>query len=241
MTLDDVRLEISHASRILYEMGVLDTFGHVSRRHPDRPDRYFMSRRMAPGLVTPDDVYEHDLDSNGIDAENSILFLERFIHGEIYRARPDVMSVVHSHSPSVLPFTIVKSVQLRPVCHVCGFLEGTGPAFDVAKYDGDSTDLLIRSPALGRAFAEHIGDGKVALMRGHGFTTIGDSVPQSVYRAVYTGVNSNLQMEAMRMGEPQYLTSGEAAACEDTTNGQILRVWAMWIERYPYDPAKQAD
>jgi ribulose-5-phosphate 4-epimerase/fuculose-1-phosphate aldolase len=236
MTADEIRLEIAHGSRILSEMGVLDAFGHVSCRHPDRPDHYLMPIRMAPGLVTPDDVVEHDLDGNGIDVATSTLFLERFIHGEIYRARPDVTAVVHSHSQSVLPFTVVPEARLRPLSHVCGFLDGVGPAFDVADHDGHGTDLLIRSPKLGVALAEHMGDSNVVLMRSHGFTSIGDSVKQAVFRAVYTGVNSDLQLKAMQIGQPRFLTSEEAKACDDTTNAQLARVWALWVQRHGYEP-----
>lgn len=233
---DGVRLELTHASRILSATGVLDAFGHVSCRHPQKPDHFFMSRRMAPGLVTPADIYEHDAEANGVTEPNKSLFLERFIHSEIYRSRPDVISVVHSHSPAVLPFTVVSDVRLRPLAHVCGFVEGTGPAFDIAEHDGHGTDLLIRTPELGRAFAGHMGETSVGLMRSHGFTTVGVSVRQSVYRAIYTGVNSSLQMDALRLGEPRYMTAAEAKACEDTTNGQIDRVWALWEERHGYVP-----
>jgi HCOMODA/2-hydroxy-3-carboxy-muconic semialdehyde decarboxylase len=236
MSADDLRLDITHGSRILFEMGILDAFGHVSSRHPDNPDHFLMAVRKAPGLVTPDDVVEHDLDGNGISTPNSDLFLERFIHGEIYRARPDVMSVVHSHCQSVLPFTVVPGVQLRPLSHVCGFLDGTGPAFDIAEHDGHGTDLLIRTPKLGQALAEHMGDGHVVLMRSHGFTSTGESVRQSVFRAIYTGVNSDLQMKASQLGEPRFLTSEEAKACDDTTNAQLGRVWALWVDRFGYKP-----
>lgn len=235
-TIDGARLELCHASRILSATGVLDAFGHVSCRNPENRDHFLMSRRMAPGLVTVADIFEHDAEANGVAEPNKSLFLERFIHSEIYRLRPDVFSVVHSHSPKVLPFTVVSQARLRPLSHVCGFVQGTGPAFDIADHDGHGTDLLIRTPELGKAFAEHMRGCCVGLMRSHGFTTIGVSVRQSVYRAIYTGVNGALQMDAMRLGEPRYMTAEEAAACEDTTNGQIDRVWALWEQQYGYVP-----
>lgn len=224
-------LEIAQASRILFGLGVVDAFGHVSRRHPDRPDRFLMSRSMAPGTVTPDDVIEHDLDGEPVSSPGARVFLERFIHGEIYRARPDVMAVAHSHAATVVPFTAVE-VAVRPLAHTCGFLHGTGPAFDVADHAGDGTDLLIRNAGLGRRLAVHLGQANVVLMRGHGFTAVGSSVPQAVFRAHYTAVNCDLQMKALQLGAPRYLSAAEAAACDASTNGQIDRAWNLWVAQY---------
>lgn len=231
MTKADLRLEIAQASRILFGLGVVDAFGHVSRRDPDRPDRFWMSRSMAPGQVTPDDVIEHDLDGEPVGAPGTRVFLERFIHGEIYRARPDANAVAHSHAPTVVPFTVV-DVPVRPIAHTCGFLHGVGPAFDVADEAGDGTDLLIRSAELGRALASHLGEASVVLMRGHGFTTVGESVAEAVFRAHYTALNCQLQMSALALGEPRYLSPAEAAACEATTRGQADRVWNLWLSQY---------
>lgn len=227
----DFRLEIAQASRILFGLGVVDAFGHVSRRHPDRPDRFLMSRSMAPGQVTPDDVIEHDLDGEPVGRPGARVFLERFIHGEIYRARPEVNAVAHSHAPAVLPFTVVDT-PVRPIAHTCGFLHGVGRPFDVADEAGDGTDLLIRSADLGRALATHLGQAAVVLMRGHGFTTIGGSVAEAVFRAHYTALNCQLQMAALGLGEPHYLSPAEAAACEATTRGQADRVWNLWLSLY---------
>lgn len=80
------------ASHILADQGVLDGLGHISVRHPHNPQRYLMSRSLAPALVTPADIMEYDLDSNAIDRQGRSLFLERFIHGEIYKARRDVFA-----------------------------------------------------------------------------------------------------------------------------------------------------
>ena len=224
----DPALAVAQASRILYARGVVDAFGHASRRHPDRPDRFLMSRSMAPGLVTPGDVVEHDLAGDPVSAPGTRVFLERFIHTEIYRARPDVGAVVHSHAPAVVPFTVVDE-PVRPIAHTCGFLHGTGPAFDVADLDGDDTDLLVRNARLGRALAEHLGGANVALMRGHGFTAVGETLPEAVYRAVYTATNCQLQLAAIQLGSPRYLSPGEAAACEATNRPQAGRSWDLWV------------
>lgn len=231
MTAVDPRLEVAQASRILFGQGVVDAFGHASRRHPGRSDRFFMSRSMAPGLVTPGDVIEHDLEGEPVEAPGTRVFLERFIHAEIYRRRADVQAIVHSHAPSVIPFTVVEQA-VRPIAHTCGFLHGLGPAFDVADQAGDATDLLVRNAALGRALADHLGDANVVLMRSHGFTAIGGSVAEAVFRAVYTALNCQLQAAAMQLGTPRYLSSGEAAACEASTRGQADRAWTLWLTQF---------
>jgi len=232
MSLEDARVELVQAGRILFGMEIVDAFGHVSRRHPDRPDRFLMSCSKAQGLLEVGDIVEHDLDGEAVSRQGVRLFLERFIHGEIYRARPDVGAVVHSHCFSVLPFTVVAEARLRPISHVCGFLAGVGRPFDVADHEGASTDLLIRTPQLGRALAAHLGDSKVVLMRGHGFTAVGENVPQAVFRAVYTGVNSQIQSTAAQLGDARFLSAEEAAACERTTLSQIGRVWELWVRKY---------
>lgn len=231
MTGIDPRLEVAQASRILFGAGVVDAFGHVSRRHPERPDRFLMSRSMAPGLVTPDDVVEHDLDGEPVSSPGARVFLERFIHAELYRARDNVGAVAHSHAPSVVPFTVVDT-PVRPLAHTCGFLDSVGPTFDVADQAGDGTDLLIRNAELGRALAAHLGEGAVALMRGHGFTTVGTNIAQAVFRAIYTASNCQLQMAAMQLGTPRFLSSAEAAACEASTSGQAGRAWALWVAQF---------
>ncbi|MDF7776466.1 class II aldolase/adducin family protein [Sphingomonas sp. AOB5] len=227
----DPRLEIARASRILFGLGVVDAFGHVSMRHAERPDRFWMSRSMAPGQVMPEDVIEHDLDGEPVSVPGTRVFLERFIHAELYRARPDIGAVAHSHAPSVLPFTVV-DVPVQPVAHTCGFLHGTGPAFDLADEAGDGTDLLIRNADFGRAFARHLGEANVALMRSHGFTTVGTTLAQAVFRAAYTAYNCQLQMAALQLGEPRYLSAAEAAACDASTNGQVDRAWNLWVSQH---------
>src|SRR5262249_2591887 len=155
------------ASHILTELGVLDGFGHVSARHDKDPNRYLMSRSMAPALVKPGDILEYDLDSNAVDAKGQALFLERFIHGEIYKARRDVKAIVHSHSPSVIPFGVSK-VKLQPIYHMSSFLGLDVPVFEIRDVAGPGSNLLVGSPALGAALAKVLGERVVVLMRGHG-------------------------------------------------------------------------
>jgi ribulose-5-phosphate 4-epimerase/fuculose-1-phosphate aldolase len=220
--------ELAIANRILFRQGVVDAFGHISVRHDKRPDRYLLARNMAPALVTPDDIVEFDLDSNPLTANGRSVYLERFIHGEIFRTRPDVVAVVHSHSPAVVPFSIVKSAAFRPVCHMSGFIGEATPIFEIRDVAGDSSDLLVRDHKLGAALARTLGSGSVVLMRGHGSTAVGTSIRQVVYRAVYTEINARLQSEAMRLGPVTYLTAGEARTADVNVGTQINRAWDFW-------------
>lgn len=213
------------ANHILFTHRIVDAFGHASIRIA--PDRFLLARNMAPGLVTAEDILTFDLDGEALDAAGRSVYLERFIHGEIYRARPDVQAVVHSHAATVIPFG-VSQMPLRPIFHMAGFLRGPAPIFEIRDHAGDATDLLIRNRELGVALAGSLGRNAVVLMRGHGATIVGDSLPQAVYRAIYTAVNAGLQSEALRLGEVTFLTEGEADAAAASNNGQLTRAWDLW-------------
>ena len=229
--------DIATGSRVLADFGVLDGFGHVSARHPANPNRSLMSRSLAPALVTADDIMEFDLDGNAVDAPGRSLFLERFIHSEIYRARPDVMSVVHTHSPGVIPYTI-SQVPLRAVFHNAAFLAAGAPVWDIRKDFGE-TDMLVRNAAIGKDLALTLGDKPVVLMRGHGDVTVGPSVKLAVFRAYYTDVNARLQSQAIALGgEPNYLTPGEGAKADAVNLAVVDRVWNLWKMRVSMSPAK---
>jgi ribulose-5-phosphate 4-epimerase/fuculose-1-phosphate aldolase len=167
--------DIVVANHILYDQGVVDGFGHVSARHDKDPTRYLLSRSMAPALVTTGDIMEFDLDSNPIDARGRTPYLERFIHGEIYKVRPDVMAIVHSHSPAVLPFADT-DVPLLPMNHIAGFLGTGSPVFEIRSVAGDDSDMLVRSNKIGQALAKTMGQHTVLLMRGHGSVAAAQSV-----------------------------------------------------------------
>ena len=231
-TEQDARREVAVASRILAGEDILDAFGHVSRRHPDRRDRFLISRSLAPALVTPDDVLELDLDGAAVFTPAPPVFLERFIHAEIYRRRPDVEAIVHSHALAVLPFTAVPSARVRPIFHMCGFLHGTPAPFDVADHAGPASDLLIRSSQLGAALARHLGAAATVLMRGHGYTVVGANVPMATYRAIYAARNCEVQSSALGLGEPRYLADGEALAADASAMSQVHRPWQLWCERH---------
>jgi HCOMODA/2-hydroxy-3-carboxy-muconic semialdehyde decarboxylase len=215
------------ANRVLTNLGVVDGFGHISVRHDKDPNRYLMSRSMAPALVTRDDVLEYDLDSVAVDTKGQALFLERFIHGEIYKARPDVIAVVHSHSPSIIPFSVSKT-KLQPIYHMSSFLGLDVPVFEIRDIAGQGSNLLVSSPALGAALAKALGANTVVLMRGHGSVTVGGSIPQVVFRAYYAEMNARLQAEAIRLGTVTYLTKEEAAAAAKTNDALVARPWELW-------------
>jgi ribulose-5-phosphate 4-epimerase/fuculose-1-phosphate aldolase len=222
--------DIVVGSRILADFGVVDGFGHVSARHPTNPNHFLMSRSLAPALVTADDIMEFDLDGNPVDARGRTVFLERFIHAEIYRVRPDVMSVVHTHSPGVIPFS-VSQVPLRAMFHNPSFLAVGVPVWDIRKDFGE-TNMLVSNSAIGKSLAAALGDKPVVLMRGHGDVTVGPSVKMAVFRAYYTDVNAKLQAQALALGgEPNYLTPGEGVKADQTNFAVMDRIWNLWRMR----------
>jgi ribulose-5-phosphate 4-epimerase/fuculose-1-phosphate aldolase len=217
-------------SRILADFGVLDGSGHVSARHPTNPNHFLMSRSLAPALVTADDIMEFDLDGNAVDARGRSLFLERFIHAEIYRSRPDVMSVVHTHSPGVIPFSVTR-VPLQAMFHNPSFLAAGVPVWDIRKEFGE-TNMLVSNSAIGKSLAQALGDKPVVLMRGHGDVTVAPSVKMAVFRAYYTDVNAKLQSQAIALGgEVNYLTPGEGEKADKTNFAVIDRIWNLWKMR----------
>jgi len=218
--------DLVSANRILYAQAVLDGYGHVSARHDSDPDRFWLSRGMAPGLVTVDDIMEFDLSGEPIDGRGRTTYVERFIHSEIYRHRPDVKAIVHSHSPAVIPFGVT-TVPLRPIFHMSGFLGSGVPIFEIRETAGD-TDMLVRNPALGHALARRLDHKPAALMRGHGSVAVGISLPQVVFRAIYLEVNARLQAEAMKLGSVNFLTSAEANLASAMNDIHLLRPWMLW-------------
>ena len=185
------------ANHILASEGILDGYGHVSVRNPANPNHYFLARSLAPGLVTPADIIEYDLDGNAM-GDTRLSYRERFIHGEIYKMRPDVMAIVHDHSPAVIPFS-VSSVPLRAVSHMAAFIGEGIPVFEIRDVDG-MTDMLVSNAKRGQALAKVLGDHPAALMRGHGAVVVGATVKEAVGRAYYLDSNARLQEQAILLG-----------------------------------------
>ncbi len=226
-TLAQTIADVVVGNHILARQGVVDGFGHISSRHPEDPGRYLLSCSRAPELVSADDIMVFDLDSNPVGDDTRTPYLERFIHGEIYRTRPDVQAIVHSHSPSVIPFA-ASTARLRPIYHMSGFLSGETRVFDIRHKFG-CTDMLVRNRDHGAALAAELGEKGVVLMRGHGFVACGPSIPVAVYRAVYTEKNADLQQRAITLGgEVIYLDDEEAKLAEATNRGVVGRPWELW-------------
>jgi HCOMODA/2-hydroxy-3-carboxy-muconic semialdehyde decarboxylase len=222
------------ANRALARLTVLDAFGHVSVRDPRDPHHYLISRSIAPESVTAADILALDLDSQTVDPKDdgTLLYRERFIHGEIYKARPDVNAVVHSHSPTVVPFTVTRA-KLRPLLHNAGFLGLGVPLFEIRNSVGDGTDLMVLTPKLGKDLAKKLGpDAAVVLMRGHGDSVVGPSLPNAVFRAYYTEINARQQLAAITIGGPiNFMTRAEALTANDAMLRASARPWALWRAR----------
>jgi HCOMODA/2-hydroxy-3-carboxy-muconic semialdehyde decarboxylase len=229
--------ELVTGNRILAREGVVDSFGHISVRHPGDPRRYLLSRSRAPDCIESDDIMEFMLDGTPVEARGRAPYLERFIHGALYEARPDVMSVVHNHSESVIPFGVTGR-RIRPVFHMGASIGHEVPVWDSHDRFGD-TALLVESMEMGRDLAKLIGAGATALMRGHGATVAGRSIRHAVYVSVYLEVNARLQKQAMDMGEVRFLTAGEVDAVASRTGSYgIKRAWENWCRRAgrPFQP-----
>jgi ribulose-5-phosphate 4-epimerase/fuculose-1-phosphate aldolase len=214
-------------NHILALKEVVDGFGHISVRSVARPDRFLLARSVAPSLVAAEDIHLFDFNGECTTQPGIKSYLERFIHSEIYRARPDIQSVVHAHSMAVVPFSVVPTSSLRPIFHMASFIENALPIFEIRSMD-ESSDLLIRSPELGAAMVKDLGDATAVLMRGHGVTVVGQSIRQAVFRAYYLEMNARVQSAAQALGEPIFLNAAEAKASTLTNDPVIERPWALW-------------
>jgi HCOMODA/2-hydroxy-3-carboxy-muconic semialdehyde decarboxylase len=226
----EVLEELVTANRILAREGVVDAFGHVSIRHPERADRFFLSRARAPECIEIADLMEFALDGTPIDPRGRKPYAERFIHGAVYEARADVLAVVHNHSPSVIPFGITNT-PLRPVMHMCASMGAHVPLWDSRTGFGD-TNLLITNMAMARDLASALGSRPVALMRGHGCVVAGSSLRDVVFNSIYLELNANLQLKASALGEITFLSDGEIDAILSTrASFTFERAWEYWCRR----------
>jgi ribulose-5-phosphate 4-epimerase/fuculose-1-phosphate aldolase len=222
--------DLAAASRILADQGVFDAAGHTSMRHPDEAGVFLMSRSLAPALVTADDIMELTLDGEPRDARGRTPFVERFLHAEIYRQRPDVMAIAHGHSAAVIPFGLT-ATPMRATYHNAAFLAAGVPVFDIRDTFG-STDIVINSPERGAALAKALGDKAVVLLRAHGFVAVGPSVPAAVFRAVFTEVSARVQLQAAALGGPIAALDEDEGRKADAVNLATLgRSWELWKKR----------
>jgi ribulose-5-phosphate 4-epimerase/fuculose-1-phosphate aldolase len=222
--------DLAAASRILVDQGVFDAAGHVSMRHPGNPKRFLMSRSLAPQLVTSSDIMEFDLDCVAIDAKGRNGFIERFLHGEIYKKRPDVMAIAHSHSASVIPFGLTNT-PMRAMYHNAAFLAAGVPVFDIRQKFGAS-DIVISTQAKGAALALTLSDKPVALLRAHGMVAVAASLPVAVFRAIFTEVSARVQLQATALGGPIAALDVEEGRLADVVNvNTVGRSWDLWKRR----------
>ena len=222
--------DLATASRILSDQGVFDAAGHVSMRDPQRADRFLMSRSLAPALVTADDIMAFTLECEPCDPRGRTPFIERFLHGGIYRARPDVMAVAHGHTPSVVPFGLVATPMLATY-HNAAFLAAGVPVFDIRAAFG-TTDIVINSAERGTALADALGDKSVLLLRAHGFVAVGPSLPAAVFRAIFTEISARVQLQAATLGGPIAALDREEGRLADAINlATVGRSWEFWKRR----------
>ena len=223
--------DLACAYRILAEHGVIDAYGHVSVRSERDPNRYLLSRSLAPERVTEEDIIEYDLDSRALDGNGRESVRERFIHGEIYKTRPEVMAVVHNHSPSVVPFSIT-GVSMKAVFHMAAFVGSGLPNFEIRDAQ-PGTDLLVKTPYLGQALARTLGGKPAALMRGHGAVVVGENLPRAVGRSIYLEMSARMQMQAMMIAGPggkiTFMDESEVAA--SVPPQEYNRAWPLWRAR----------
>jgi ribulose-5-phosphate 4-epimerase/fuculose-1-phosphate aldolase len=232
--MEELMQDLVAANRILAEHGVIDAYGHVSVRSPQDPGRYWLARAIAPERVQATDLIEYDLDSKPLDAGGANAgresVRERYIHGEIYKNRPDVVAVVHNHSPSVIPFSVT-GVPMRAIFHMAAFIGDGLPNFEIRDVQ-KGTDLLVKTPALGAALAKIVADKPAALMRGHGAVVVGETLARAVGRSVYLEMSARMQMQALLLaqgGRITYLDEAEVAASMPVQD--YNRAWPMWRAR----------
>jgi len=221
-------LDLVAAYRILAEHNVIDAYGHVSVRSERDPNRYFLAGHIAPENVTEENIIEYDLDSNPVDARGRESVRERFIHGEVFKARPEVISVVHSHSHTVVPFSVT-GVPLRPIFHMAAFVGEGLPNYEIRDFQ-KGTDLLVKTPFLGQALAKTLGKAPAALMRGHGATIVGENLARAVGRSIYLEISARMQLNAMALAGPggriTYFDDAEVQASNSVQN--YNRAWPAW-------------
>jgi HCOMODA/2-hydroxy-3-carboxy-muconic semialdehyde decarboxylase len=226
-----LELDLVVASRTLAEHGVIDAYGHASARSDTNPQRYLLARNVAPELVTEADILEYDLDSNPIDADGRPVYHERFIHGEIYKARPDVMAIVHNHSHAVIPFACT-GVPLRPIFHMSAFIGLGVPGWDIRDAK-KGTDLLVRDAYLGSHLARALGRHPAVLMRGHGSTVVGENIQRAVGRSIYLDINARMQQQAIALaaGERPIVFMDDAEVAANVSWQNYERAWDLWKTR----------
>jgi len=224
--------ELVIANHILYDQNAVDGYGHISVRNPSNPNTFFLARSVAPSVVKVEDIMEFDMNGKALNGDARVAYGERFIHSGILKNRPDINSVIHGHASPILPYGLTGTT-LKPVYHMSAFLGEGAPVFEIRNFAKPNidTDMFISNSDLGDALSQTMGLQYFVLMRGHGYAAGADSIKKAVFRTVYAIQNASIQAEAMKMGQVQYLTPGEAAASKETIEKTIGRPWQLWTER----------
>ncbi len=228
--------DLVSANRVLaHEIRVLDAYGHISVRSATNPNRYYLSRAISAGMVTAADIVEYDLDSARVGGSTGDGYLERFIHGEVYKARPDVVAVIHGHSPEMIAFG-ASGVPLRNMIHTGSFINDGVPVWDIRKFGGTADDMLIRNPALGKALATALERKTAMILFGHGVVITGTSLATTVSNSYFLNMNARVQMDALRLGggSVSYLERAPGAKAPEATPagaGANNRAWEYWKRR----------
>ena len=238
--LDRLKEDLVTANRILAHHHVVDSFGHVSVRHPDNPNHFLLSRARAPNCVEVEDIMEFTHTGEVVGGHAGKPYSERFIHGSVYEARPDVMSVVHNHSPNVVPFTVQTRRRLKPIMHMCGPIGTDIPTWDISHKFG-ATNLLVTSVDMGRDLAETLGNRRVALMRGHGCVVTGPTLRDVVFLSIYNEINAEMLTKAYQLGDADVQTLSDeevAISARGRAGFTIERGWENWcrLTERPYHP-----
>jgi HCOMODA/2-hydroxy-3-carboxy-muconic semialdehyde decarboxylase len=236
--LDETLEELVTANHILAREGVVDSFGHISIRHPDNPDRYLLSCSRAPECIKVEDLMEFTLEGEAVDPKGRDPYAERAIHGSVYELRPDINAVVHNHSPNVIPYGVT-GTPLKPLLHMAAGMGSDMPIWDSRTHFGDTT-LLVTTMDMGRDLASMLADNRAALMRGHGCVVVGKSVREVVFSSIYLEMNAELQFKAAMLGEITFLSEGEVDAILERRGPYTFeRAWERWCGRAgrPYAPA----
>jgi 3-hydroxy-2-methylpyridine-4,5-dicarboxylate 4-decarboxylase len=224
--------ELVLANHILYDQNAVDGYGHISVRNPANPNTFFLARSVAPSVVKVEDIMEFDMNGKALNGDTRVAYGERFIHSGILKNRPDINSVIHGHAAPILSFGLTGTT-LKPVYHMSAFLGEGAPVFEIRNFakPNPDTDMFISNVELGDALSKTMGLQYFVLMRGHGYASGADSIKKAVFRTVYAIQNASIQSEAMKMGQVQYLTPGEAVTAQETIEKTIGRPWQLWSER----------
>jgi HCOMODA/2-hydroxy-3-carboxy-muconic semialdehyde decarboxylase len=224
--------ELVIANHILYDQNAVDGYGHISVRNPANPNSFFLARSVAPSVVKVEDIMEFDMNGKALNGDTRVAYGERFIHSGVLKNRPDINSVIHGHASPTLPYGLT-GITLKPVYHMSSFLGEGAPIFEIRNFAKPNldTDMFVSNSDLGDALSQTMGLQYFVLMRGHGYAAGADSIKKAVFRAIYAIQNASIQAEAMKMGQVQYLTSGEATTSQETIEKTIGRPWQLWSER----------